>query len=201
MKFPGYEANPPNRPTDPVAGSVIGWSTTMTGLNERFIDVGAAARAMVLPLVDKRFELAKQIGCDAVAANHNDAVAYEGSDGHGFAPITPSVLDSWADEMTMRAHTREISVGTRNSPQQSIDVDAAAYDWTLVDRCGEFDECDKFRPFLNRRKAVFAVDYDLDFDGMPNTMAIVCGKQTAAGITGGIVKTAALDSASPTRCP
>lgn len=204
MKFPGYAANPPNRPTTPATGSVIGWSTSDTDLDERFIDTGLAARSKVLPLVDKRFELAKQIGCDAVAASHNDAVAYEGSSGgHGFADITPEVIETWAAEMTTRAHTRVLSVGVRNARQQTIDAEVAVYDWALVDRCGEQDgDCELQRPFINLHKAVFAVEYTLDQDGNPNNPDIVCGRHGgAAMITGGIIKTAALDSTPPMRCP
>ncbi|HWU87738.1 MAG TPA: endo alpha-1,4 polygalactosaminidase [Kofleriaceae bacterium] len=206
IKYPGYEANPPNRQTlpdsHPAPGSVIGWSTSETDSNERFIDMGDGARDKVLPLVERRIELAKRIGCDAIAANLNDAVAYESTIGHGFDPIKPEVLTSWATEVTKRAHDREISIGVRNSRQQTIDAEAPAYDWALVDRCGEYDECDKQQPFINRHKAVFAIDYDTMEDGSSsNTAAVVCGMQAAAQIAGGIIKTAALDSSYRMPCP
>jgi hypothetical protein len=65
VKFPGYKPTPPgvpNNPTTPDAGSVIGWSIMGGDVNERFIDISPAARSAVLPLIGKRFDLAKQIG-------------------------------------------------------------------------------------------------------------------------------------------
>src|SRR5436190_16188436 len=62
-KFPGYEANPPNRPTAVKAGSVIGWSTSLTSTNERFLDVHAGARAGFEKYITARIDLAKAIGC------------------------------------------------------------------------------------------------------------------------------------------
>ena len=111
------------------------------------------------------------------------------------------MYESWGSDLTTRAHDRELSIGLWNSPQQGIDVDAQAYDWAIIERCGERDECDMQRPFLNQRKAVFAIEYTIDDDGNPNTSAVVCGRLTTAMITGGIIKTAALDSSSYMRCP
>jgi len=207
-KFPGYAGgNPPNRPDPVAAGSVIGWSTTPTDANERFIDIHPAARTTVAALIDKRIELAKTIGCDAVAVKDTDLPAYQSASdiGHGFAFVQLGEYLGWTEELSTRAHELILSIGVRNKSPLGADSLAATYDWTMVDRCAErfLADCGGARPFLNLRKATFAIEYDKTEDGDPNdasALATLCGDLQRAGIESGIVKSAALDSAYYMRC-
>jgi len=205
-KFPGYEANPPNRP-DPIAGgSVIGWSITDTDPNERWINIHDDARAIVAPLIAKRIELARTIGCDAIAAEHNDLPLYEGSSDHGFAPVSYNEYASWIGELSTRSHDARISFGLRNGSSLSIDDDTPAgkisqmCDWLMEDRCAEAGFCDQVQPFINRSKAVFAVEYDKNIEDAPNNPTTLCSTLRAAGIKDGIIKSAELSSAYYMRC-
>lgn len=201
-KFPGYEATPPNRPAPIAAGSVIGWSITDADANERWIDIHEASRTKVLPLIQKRIDLALAIGCDGIAANRNDQLAYQGSPGHGFADLTPGEYTSWSTELTGRAHELRISIGLRSTANQTVDVTSGSvYDWLMTDRCAEFDGCDVAQPFLNSRKAVFAIEYATDETGTPNTVSSLCTTLSRARIEDGIVKDTALSNASYERCP
>jgi hypothetical protein len=205
-KFPGYEAAPPNRPTAPAGSSVIGWSTTADDASERFIDIRAAARATVTPLIGKRIELAKTIGCDAIAAKDNDLPAYQGAGqiGHGFPEITLAEFLSWSEEISSRAHDLIISVGIRNKSLLGADTLAATYDWTMVERCAEHSQpqtCPEAQPYRGRNKAVFAIEYAVDEEGGMSDTARLCSVLLSGGILDGIVKTTALSSTPPVmRC-
>lgn len=195
-KFPGFDAAPPDRPDAPAQGSVIGWSTP-AGADERFLDIRDASRATVAPLVWKRLDLAKQLGCDGVEADRNDMIMFD----PGFA-LTPDEQESWYREVAAQAHARELSVGLKNGttvPGQ-IDSLAADFDWAMVERCGEFVDCDAERPVINLHRAVLAIDYDTDVDGGAQDATLLCSRQQAAMINDGLVKDVALTSAVRTQC-
>jgi len=192
-KFPGYAGgNPPNRPDPVAAGSVIGWSTTPTDANERFIDIHQAARTTVAALIGKRIELAKMIGCDAVAAKDTDLPAYQGAGqiGHGFTDLSLAEYLSWSEELSTRAHELVVSLGIRNKSLLGSDTLAATCDWTMIDRCAEFyqDDCSAARPFLNLRKAAFAIEYRTSEEGAATDPAMLCTDLQRAGIKDGIIK-------------
>jgi hypothetical protein len=210
VKFPGYvasPASPPNRPTPPAAGSVIGWSITVDDPNQRFIDIHESTRSIVAPLIGKRIELAKTIGCDAIAAEHNDLPIYEidkGGPGHGFSPVPFTEYVSWSNELSSRAHDLKVSIGQRNGTGLETDATSLAYDWLMVDRCAEYNlGCAAARPFLNKRKSVFAIEYYKAEDEVSdNNTTALCGELTFRGIEDGIIKTAELSSVpTVTRCP
>ena len=203
-KFPGYEASPPNRPTPIAAGSVIGWSITSADSNERWIDLHDASRSKVLPLIQKRLELALAIGCDAIAANRNDLLGFQGTaETHGFTDVTPGEYASWTTDLTGRAHDLRISIGLRATVNQVVDATPPnTYDWLMTDRCVEGGfECDVAQPFINARKAVFAIEYTVDTNGDTNNPTLLCADLKKKGIADGIVKDGALSSAAYERCP
>lgn len=201
-KFPGFKAAPPNRPAVPDAGSVIGWSTP-GGDGERFLDLGAAQRAIVKARVGKRIELAKQIGCDAIAAEYNDSFAFQTDPavGTGFAAFTLDEYTSWATDVTGLAHARELSIGLRDRGRAPADAVATLYDWAIFDRCAEFLECDRPKPFLDRQKAVFALEYEFQQGTSdPNTIGALCNELSRTGINDEVIKNATLDSAFRMTC-
>jgi len=208
MKFPGYEASPPNRPDPIAANSVIGWSTTEADANERFIDIRVGTgRDTVAPLINKRLDLAKAIGCDGVLADRNNAAEYEGAAniGHGFGTIDIVEHTSWNVELTQQAHAeaRLLSIGMRNGYTLTGQADALSddYDWLLADRCAEYDICDQARPFINKSRAVFAIDYTTDELGDPQSSAGACADWPQAMIEDGIIKDAALTGSTRETCP
>jgi hypothetical protein len=194
-KFPGHEASPPDRPTPPKPGSVIGWSTDRPG--ERVLDLRTASRGVFAPIIWKRLDLAKQIGCDGVLPDRNDMA----SSNPGFA-VTVADQNSWYHEVATQAHQRLLSVGMKDAyelPSQADDL-APLYDWMVPQRCAEYQDCDQTRPFLNLGKAVLAIDYQLDGMGGGIDPTIGCSRQTTAGILDGLIKDAALTSAYRVAC-
>jgi hypothetical protein len=199
-RFPGYEANPPDRPKPRANGSVIGWSPLNGDPNVRFIDIHEASRSIVAPLIGKRLELAKMIGCDAIAAELHDQLSYQPT-GHGFDDLDPETdYPSWSSELAARAHPIGLSIGLRSSTPQGIDGVTTQFDWLMMDRCAEYGNCSTARAFLNARKAVFAIEYLLDDVGEENNKADLCAQLAAAMISDGIIKDASMFSAPPERC-
>lgn len=199
-KFPGYLAdttkipdNPDAIPTPPVTGnpaanSVIGWSITTP--IERRLDIREASRARWIAIMFKRFDLAKQIGCDGVEPERNQVP----DSGTGFPSITAPESYSWYAELANQGHMRMLSTGMKNGILLGgqPDEEAPMFDWLMVERCGEGGDCGLARPFVNLHKPVFAIEYPTDSEGMPQTMAVVCGTQQTAQIVDGLIKDLAL---------
>ena len=194
-KFPGFEASPPDRPDEPSPGSVIGWSTAVPG--ERYLDIREASRGLFAALIWKRLDLAVQIGCDGILPDRNDMAASD----PGFA-VTVADEGSWYREVATQAHQRELSVGMKdgNTIPGLIDDLAPDFDWMLVRRCAEYQDCDTTRPFINLAKAVLAIDFPPDGEGGGVDPEIACPRQHVAMIQDGLVKDEALSSAFRVQC-
>lgn len=202
MRFPGWEADPPNRPDPPAAGSVIGWDTGDP--NERYLDVRTAARAQWSELVVKRLELADEIGCDGIAPDHNDVFFY-GTDATGFDHVSvPDQVTAWFREVAMHAHTFELSVGMRNGhylPQGQPQELVEDFDWIMIERCAENQDCGNARPFADTLKAIFAIDYMDDGSGNGVSLAFACQEYANNMIRDGLYKTVALSGTFRDTCP
>ncbi|MCE9573503.1 MAG: endo alpha-1,4 polygalactosaminidase [Deltaproteobacteria bacterium] len=194
-KFPGAGANPPDRPTPPATGSVIGWSASRP--DERFLDIRPASRDQWAPIIWKRLDLAAQIGCDGVMPDRNDMITSD----PGF---TLELVDqeSWFREVAAHAHDRNLSVGMKNGNTIPGLVEALTpdFDWIVIERCGEYQDCDSARSFVNARKAALAIDYLPDADGGGVAAAIACPRQMTDQIQDGIVKDPEVTSLARTQC-
>lgn len=156
-RFPGYAsrvAEIPNRPRRPEPGSVIGWDTGWDG--ERWLDLRPGSRERFAEIIWARLDLAARLGCDGVEPDQNNP---RGND-PGF-PIGQADQISWYREVAAQAHARGLSVGMKNghddrgTAAQLVDH----FDWALPEECVEFDECAELDVFIERGKAVFAIDY------------------------------------------
>lgn len=203
VKFPGYNPDHTQIPDnmnvtstavkgDPASGSVIGWS--LGDVDLRFLDVSQASRTKWAPFMFKRFDLAVQIGCDGIDPAHNDSVAYA----TGFPTITTDDALSWYPEVAQEGHTRNLSTGMRNSGFRGdliTSESATEFDWLLLEHCGEFDVaqtpgCELAKPFLDAQKDVFAIDYNVNQDGTPQSAQTVCTPQVDRSIGDGLYKDA-----------
>jgi hypothetical protein len=208
QKFPGFAASPPDNPTPPAAGSVIGWSTGLSG-HGRWLDVRTGdARTAVLAIMAKRFALAKQLGCDGVLPDNMDmyrvptaggGAPYSGT---GFTGTALSVDDEqgYYEAIATAAHAETLSTGMRGAYDQLSTALSPTFDWLIADRCTELSACADVQPFLTLHKAVLALDFDHSLLGLAQTDATVCSAQQTAGIVDGIVKDAQLTSASYFAC-
>jgi len=193
-KFPGFAATPPDRPTAPAAGSVIGWSTSDP--MQRLLDIRTASRPLWEARLWKRFDLAKQLGCDGI--EHDWIYTITGDSGF---TIEVAEQTAFGIDVAQQAHDRELSSGMQNGTANGlIDAFAPHFDWLVIERCGEFDDCDLTRPFINLRKAVFAIDYQTDVDGLPLATGLTCPRQQAGMIDDGLVKDLGLSSTFRHQC-
>ena len=127
-----------------------GWS------GERWLDIRKAAWPKFAPIVWRRLDLAKSLGCDAVEPDQNNPVG----NNPGF-PITLADQKAWYLEVARQAHLRGLSVGMKNGIE-TVDADTvAAFDWALNEECFQYHECDLMKPFVDAGKAVFQVEYKL----------------------------------------
>ncbi len=155
-----------------------------------------AQRAAWEDIAFARIDLAKEIGCDGIEPYLSD----HGFIDLGFAPELETQR-SWYASVSLQVHQRQMSVGMRNGVELGlVDTQAAGYDWLLVERCGESNNCELVRPFLNARKAVFAIDYQTDFEGTPQDPAAMCTFQLAGNVQDGLVKDVALSNAFRLQC-
>lgn len=204
-KFPGFEATPPDNPTAPAAGSVIGWSTSdLAEPGERFLDIREASRSIVMPLIAKRFALAKEIGCDAILARKT---LMGGSVFDPGFPVTPDDSLSLHLAVADLAHTPDddtkVAVGLHNGFVFASDTTVmAAYEFQIMEGLAAARECcDEIRPFLDRGKAAFALDFLSDDPDAPVTVDIACTQYAAGNMKDGLIKDAAQTSAVRETCP
>ena len=83
------------------------------------------------------------------------------------------------------AHAKGLSVGLKNDLEQVPNL-VAEFDWALNEQCFEFSECNALRPFLDARKAVFNVEYNVEISSF-------CPQAQAMGLSS-IFKHVALDA-------
>jgi hypothetical protein len=134
-----------------VIGNPTGWN------GERWLDIRRAAWPKFAPVIWRRLDIARRLGCDGVEPDQNNPL---GND-PGF-PITGADQKTWYLEVARQAHARRLSVGMKNGIE-TIDRDTvAAFDWALNEECFQFQECAALTPFVRAKKAVFQVEYQGD---------------------------------------
>jgi hypothetical protein len=118
---------------------------------ERWLDV---RRLDVLgPLMERRMDLCREKGFDAVEPDNVDGYANES----GFA-LTAADQLAYNRFLAAAAHARGLSVGLKNDLGQAAELEPD-FDWALNESCFEYDECHLLKPFTDAGKAVFHVEY------------------------------------------
>src|SRR4051794_11101387 len=120
------------------------------------------------PILERRLDLCRSKGFDAVEPDNVDAYSNES----GF-PLTAGDQLRFNRFLAQAADARGLSVGLKNDLEQAAALEPA-FDWALDEQCFQYDECDRLRPFVRARKAVFVVEYEL-------APARFCARANAAG--------------------
>ena len=120
------------------------------------------------PLVERRLDLCRSKGFDAVEPDNVDAY----SNDSGF-PLTAADQLRFNRFLADAAHARGLSVGLKNDVDQAAALEPS-FDWALDEQCFQYHECSRLRPFVRARKAVFEVEYEL-------APARFCARARAAG--------------------
>ncbi|MBX6424279.1 endo alpha-1,4 polygalactosaminidase (plasmid) [Thermosulfurimonas sp. F29] len=120
---------------------------------ERWLDIRRLD--LLAPIVRARLDLAVRKGCDGVEPDDVDGYLHD----TGF-PITYGDQLRYNVWLSLEAHKRGLSIGLKNDPEQAEELELF-FDWALVEECFEYGECEAYRVFVRRGKAVFAVEYNL----------------------------------------
>lgn len=200
-KFPGFDVTIPDNPTPPAAGSVIGWSTNDPNEPmERFLDIRESSRAVVTPLITKRFALAKTIGCDAILVTKTFMVPP--SFDSGFA-IAETDLLSYVSAAATLARDTEVSVGLLDGflGIASDDNVVAEYQFQILGGMAAARQCcEEVRTMVNAGKAAFALDVLSTDPKAPLDETIACSEYDDGGMQDGLIKDPALSSTFRADC-
>jgi hypothetical protein len=197
-KFPGNEHALTTCPPAAPSGAI---GKALTAPDECALDITAAGVDAWKAVMFKRFDLAKAIGCDGILGDRNDIAAYD----TGFT-ITADDQLAWYQTVATETRVRGLSAGMKDAEEIPGFTDQLApdFDWFVIQRCAEYQDCDAARPFINLHKDVFAIDYQIDNTDPQNPTgidpAIACPRQQTAQISDGLVKDEKLSSAYRYQC-
>ena len=152
--------------------------------NERWLDIRRLD--LVAPLLRARMRTCARKGFDAVEPDNVDG--YDNPTGF---PLRRSDSLRFTRWLARTAHRLGLAVGLKNSTGL-VSALAARFDFAVVEQCLQYDECERYRPFVRRGKPVYEVEYE----GTPQS---VCPQAGRLGINT-IVKD--VDLTAPSRpCP
>lgn len=146
-----YEVRRPD--ADSFPRRVVGESLDPPFASERWLDIRKPA---LRPIMQARLDLARSKHCDGVEPDNLDG--YENRTGFKLTARDQRAYNRFIAE---EAHARGLSVGLKNDTNQVTALEPR-FDFAVVEQCFEFDECKKYKPFIDSGKAVFAVEYKAD---------------------------------------
>eukprot|EP00545_Synedropsis_sp_CCMP1620_P001284 CAMPEP_0119003692 /NCGR_PEP_ID=MMETSP1176-20130426/715_1 /TAXON_ID=265551 /ORGANISM="Synedropsis recta cf, Strain CCMP1620" /LENGTH=296 /DNA_ID=CAMNT_0006955315 /DNA_START=150 /DNA_END=1040 /DNA_ORIENTATION=+ len=155
---------------DEYTGSEPPFAGRMSGWDERWLDIRYVD--LLRPIMKKRIELAISKGCDAIEPDNMDAYT-NGAETN--IPLTYSHQLVYNKMLADVAHELGISIGLKNDVDQLNDL-VDHFDWALNEQCFQYDECDSYKVFVDKDKAVFGVEYQ----GFPSNF---CPKAKALGLS------------------
>jgi hypothetical protein len=145
---------------------------------EQWLDVRQLS--VLQPILEARMDLCRSNGFDGIELDNVDGYTND----TGF-PLTAADQLAFNGALARSAHARGLSVGLKNDVEQVPDL-VGQFDFALNEQCFEFNECDSLRPFLDARKAVFNVEYNL-------ATSSFCPQAQAMGLSS-MLKHVALDA-------
>jgi hypothetical protein len=145
---------------------------------EQWLDV--RQWSVLQPILEARMDLCRSKGFDGIELDNVDGY----SNDTGF-PLTAADQLAFNRNLARSAHAKGLSVGLKNDLEQVPDL-VGQFDWALNEQCFEFSECDALRPFIDARKAVFNVEYNV-------ATSSFCPQAKALGLSS-IFKHVALDA-------
>ncbi len=120
--------------------------------DERWLDIREIAT--LAPILRKRFDLCSGKGFDAVEPDN--IAGYENRTGFPLSGADQLRFNRW---VAREVHRRGMSVALKNDPGQVRSL-VRDFDFAVVEECFEYDECQKFSPFIEAGKAVYSAEYE-----------------------------------------
>jgi len=123
--------------------------------NENYIDI---TNPQLKPIMSKRFDLAKEKGCDAVEPDNIDIYMDEKIK-KWKKPISVEDQINYDIWLTEEAHSRGLSIAMKNDVE-NIEKLLKYFDFAINEECYEYDECGNYvESFIKNDKAVFMAAY------------------------------------------
>ena len=124
------------------------------GEDEKWLDISQIE--LLAPVMRKRLDLAVEKGCDGVEPDNVDGYAND----NGFSLTAQDQLgyNKW---LAAEAHERALAIGLKNDVDQILEL-VNDFDFAVNEQCFEYGECELLLPFVEREKAVFGVEYELE---------------------------------------
>lgn len=132
-------------PPSIIGKEYIGWP------GEKWLDIRRID--LIGPIMQKRLDLCKEKGFDAVEPDNIDGYTYD----TGFA-LTYQDQITYNIWLANQSHRRGLSIGLKNDAGQVADL-LPHFEWALTEDCFYEGWCDRMLPFIEAGKAVFAAEY------------------------------------------
>lgn len=124
--------------------------------DERWLDV-SRFQLFAKPL-EARIQMCARKRFDAVEPDN--VAGWENKTGFRITRGDQLRFNRWiADQV----HARGMAVALKNDPRQVKQL-VGAFDFAIVEECFQYDECGFYKPFIDRDKAVFEAEYELEPD-------------------------------------
>lgn len=138
---------------------------------EHWLDIRRRSWSRFAPIIWRRFDLARTLGCDGVEPDQNNPVG-----NHPGFPITLADQKAWYLEVARQAHARGLSVGQKNGIETTDSDTVHAFDWDLNEECFQYDECRVLERYVRAGKAVFSAEYT-------RFSALICARSRRLGFS------------------
>jgi hypothetical protein len=122
--------------------------------DERWLDV-SRFRLFAKPL-EARIQMCARKRFDAVEPDN--VAGWENETGFQITGADQLRFNRW---IARQVHARGMAVALKNDPRQ-VDQLVGAFDFAIVEECFQYEECRFYKPFIDRNKAVFEAEYELE---------------------------------------
>lgn len=131
-------------PSSALGTNVDGWA------GEKWLDI---RNTKVREIMAKRMDLAKNKGCNGLEPDNVDGY----DNGSGF-PLTKSDQINYNKYLANQAHLKGMIVALKNATALVSSL-VSNFDFSIVEECFSFNECDMYKPFITQGKAVLNAEY------------------------------------------
>jgi hypothetical protein len=131
----------------------------------------------VRKIMSARLDLAKTKNCDAVDPDNVDS-AYNDNG----LNTTPDDQLSYNTFLATTAHAKGLGIGLKNDLLQIPQL-VDAFDFALNEQCHYYDECQLLKPFIDKGKPVWNVEYDLSYIQNTKLRASICSQSSQMRIS------------------
>jgi len=143
-----YRSDSKDFPLTVLGGTMQGWE------DEKWLDISKYEK--FADIMKNRLDLAVEKKCDGVEPDNMDG--FQNETGFQLTYEDQLKYNKW---LATEAHKRKLSIGLKNDLDQIKDL-VDYFDFAVNEQCYKYNECDLLKPFINQKKAVFHVEYELE---------------------------------------